>query len=382
MSHNNKKVMNKLTPYISDLNLGAKGFRGIDITQQSRLTDNIQCIVDTLSIIAQYNNGMPCRCDSDKISIMIETLNQYNGISCDSIRKTFFPDLELLGLVKRAGRGRNWDFIQITNYGTELISENDEFKRKLMIQNAYHRYRSENREMFEFIKRLDEVINYFGNALWWEVWMSMRIDVNFDKLMNKMILIRKEFRIKKNTLRGINEVTRLFMEHNKEGKKQNGVIDFVNIINKVTSFGIKATFFFFSVEGSGRTMIIKGQFDTSTKKAQRTYKRDPYYIIDGKNEGLEYHHIVPFENVHYNIKQHNMIDSRDNLIPITPNDHSKFLKSNNDFVKMIIVDGQVRFYSLSKKDEFIQLDSTHHLNIPLIEKHMVEFNKKLIIKIF
>ena len=115
--------MNKLTPYISDLNLGAKGFRGIDITQQTRLTDNIQCIVDTLSIIAQYNNGMPCRCDSDEISIMIETRNQYNGISCDSIRKTFFPDLELLGLVKRAGMGRNWDFIQITNYGTELISE-------------------------------------------------------------------------------------------------------------------------------------------------------------------------------------------------------------------------------------------------------------------
>jgi hypothetical protein len=374
--------MNKLTPYISDLNLGAKGFRGIEITQQSRLTDNIQCIVDTLSVIARYDNGMPCRCDSDEISILIEQLSQYNGISCDSIRKTFFPDLEILGFVKRGGKGRNWDFIHITNYGTELISENDDFKRKLIIQNAYHRYRSENKEMFEFIKRLEEVINYFGNALWWEVWMSMRLDVNFDKLMNKMILIRKEFRIKKNTLRGINEVTRLFMEHNKEGKKQNGVIDFENIINKVTSFGIKATFFFFSVEGSGRTMIIKGQFDTSTKKAQRTYKRDPYYIIDGDDKGLEYHHIVPFENVHYNLNLHNMIDSRDNLIPITSKDHSKFPKSNNDFVKIIIVDGQVRFYSLSKKDEFIQLDNSHHLNILLIEKHMVEFNKKLIIKLF
>lgn len=129
-------------------------------------------------------------------------------------------------------------------------------------------------------------------------------------------------------------------------------------------------------------IIIKSLFDTSTKKAQRTYKRDPYYIIDGNDEGLEYHHIVPFENVHYNLKIHSMIDSRDNLIPITPNDHLKFPKSNNDFVKIVIVDNQIRFYSLSKKDEFIQLSNNNHLNMLLIEKHMVEFNKKLINKTF
>lgn len=374
--------MNKLTPYISDLNLGVKGFRGIELFQQSRLADNVQCIVDTLTIITQYDNGMPCRCDSDEMGMMVQSLNHYNGISCDSIRKTLFKDLELLGLVKRSGKGKNWDFVHITNYGIELINETDDFERKRIIQQSYHRLRSENQEVLEFVERLQIVTDYFGNALWWEVWMCMRLDVDFNKLMYKMSNIRKQFRIKKNTLMGINQITKLFMEHNRGGKKQNGVINFDNIINKVTSFALKATFFYFSVEGSGKMVTIKSLFDNSTKRAQRTYKRDPYYITDGNDEGLEYHHIVPFENVHYNLKIHNMVDSCDNLIPITPNDHSKFPNSNNDYVKLVIVDGQVRFYSLSNKDKYIQLSNIERLNIPLIEQQMCKFNKELVKKTF
>lgn len=374
--------MNKLTPYLTDLNLGTKGFRGVELFQQSRLFENIQCIVDTLNIIKQYDNGMPCRCNSNEMGIMVELLNYHNGISCKSIRKTLFPDLELLGYVKRSGKGKNWDVVHITNYGNDLINETDDFERKRIMQESYHRCRSENQDLFELIKRIEIVTDYFGNALWWEVWMCMRLDLEFDKLMDKMGNIRKQFHIKKNTLMGINQVTNLFIEHNKKGKKQNGVINFDNIINKVTSFALKTTFFFFSVEGSGRMVTIKNLFDNSTKKAQRTYKRDPFYTIDGNDKGLEYHHVVPFENVHYNLKIHSMVDNCHNLIPITPNDHSKFPNSNNDYVKLVIVDGQVRFYSLSNEDEYIQLSDIQHLNIPLIEQQMCKFNKELVKKTF
>lgn len=374
--------MNKLTKFITDLKLGEKGYRGIDLFQQTGLTNNVDCIVDTLRIVSQYGDKMPCRCDDIEMLSMVQRLDGYSGASCKGIRKNFFPDLESLGFVKRHGRGKNWDYISVTEYGLELINETNVFIRQEIIEQGYRRFRNQNTEFRDFLWRLKEVTDLFGGVYWWEVWMCMRLDVDFHTLVTKMVGIRKEFRIKKNTLKGINEVTKLFSEHNKKGVKRNGSIDFDNVLNKVTSFGIKATFFFFSVEGRGRMTIIKSQFDTSTKKAQRTYKRNPYYIVDGNDKGLEYHHIVPFENVHYNLKVHDMIDCRDNLIPITPEDHLKFPKSNNDFVKVMIIDGQVRFYSLNKKEKFIQLENTNHLNIDLIQKHMVEFNKKLITKIF
>lgn len=371
--------MNKLTPYISDLSLGGKGYRGFDMTQQTRLTNNIECIVDTLNIIASYTEGMPCRLDSYEMRLMVESLKEYPGVSPKGVRKNFFPDLEMLGFVKRSGKHNNWDFVHITNYGLEMILENDDFKRKVIIQEAYHRYRLENKDFFEFIQRLEKVVICFGNALWWEVWMCMRLDVEFNELINKMISIRKEFRIKKNTLRGIQEVTKMFLEHNnKNAKKQNGAIDFDNIINKVSSFGVKATFFFFSVEGSGRMMIIKGQFDTSTKKAQRTHKRNPFYVKNNEDVGLEYHHIVPFENVHYNLTIHEKIDCRENLIPITKNDHNKFPKVNNPYVLLKVVEGKVRFYSLSDINSYIEIENDEHLNIELIREKMVDYNKKLI----
>lgn len=374
--------MNKLTKFITDLKLGEKGYRGIDLFQQTGLTNNVDCIVKTLRIISEYGDKMPCKCDDDEMLSMVQQLDGYSGASCDGIRKNFFPDLESLGFVKRHGRGKNWDYISVTEYGLELINESDMFIRQEIIEKGYRRFRNNNVEFSNFLGRVKEVTDLFGGAYWWEVWMCMRLDVDFHTLVNKMVGIRKEFRIKKNTLKGINEVTKLFSEHNKKGVKRNGSIDFDNVLNKVTSFGIKATFFFFSVEGRGRMTIIKSQFDTSTKRAQRTYKRDPYYIINGNDFGLEYHHIVPFENVHYNLKIHDMVDSRDNLIPITHDDHSKFPTRNNDFVNMRVIEGKVRFYSLTKTSEYIQLDNTSHLNIKKLQNDMVTFNKKLISEVF
>ncbi len=371
--------MNKLTSFISDLILDDKKYRGIPLFQHTGLTDNVNCIVDLLCEVSKFPNGMPCKCDSTDMSNLVESLNGYSGASCDGIRKNFFPDLETLGFIKRGGRGRNWDFVYITNYGIELISETDDFKRKLIIQNAYHRHRFNNKEFCEFINRVECVVGEFGNALWWEVWMCMRLDIEFDVLKNKMVGIRKMFRIKRNTLRGIKEVTKLFLEHNnKQGQKQNGVIDFNNVINKVSCFGIKATFFFFSVEGTGKMVIMKSQFDTTTKKAQRTHKRDPFYVKNNEDTGLEYHHIVPFENVHYNLTIHEKIDCRENLLPITKNDHNKFPKVNNSYVLLKVVEGKVRFYSLSDINSYIEIENDEHLNIELIREKMVDYNKKLI----
>jgi len=372
--------MNNLTTYITPL-LNTHDYRGDEHFQQTRLTDNVQLITQFLSVLVTFINGMPCRCTDVEIIDLVEKLSLFNGVSCDSIRKTLFPDLEKLQLIKRSGRGRNWDKVHITEYGVEFLNESDEFEKKVLIERAYRRYRKNNLEFADFVRRLEVLVTKYGEITWWEVWMCMRLDVNFDTIIQITENIRKKFNLKKNIRKGIDEVTKLFIEHNVKGKKKNGVINFDNIINKVTSFGTKATFFFFSVSGSGRYMTFKGQFDTSINRAQRTYKRDPYYIINGNDEGLEYHHIVPFENVHYNLHLHEQIDSRDNLLPISAQEHNKFPKTNNQFVRMKINNGKVRFYNLSG-DDYIEITDDEHLNIELLEKEMIKFNNRLVEKVF
>lgn len=373
--------MNKLTKYINDL-ISVNDYRGENLYQQNRLTDNIDFLVALLTFIKDFDHGMPSKCHNIEMINMVNKLDGFNGVSCDAIRKNVFPDLEKMGFVGRIGKGRNWDNVSITNYGIDFLNKLNNNDRKISIESAHRRYRDENKSMSEFIDRLTTLTDIFGDVFWWEVWMSMRLDVNFTIILDKIRGIRKEFKLKKNIHRGIDSVTKLFLEHNKKGIKRNGVINFDNIINKVTSFGTKATFFFFSVRGKGKNFIIKGQFDTSTTKAKRNYKREPFYVIDGNDKGLEYHHIVPFENVHYNLKLHEKIDGRDNLIPITPTDHVKFPRVDNPYMLIKIVNNKVRFYSVSDEKDYLEIDNDKHLNINLIRKHMIDYNKKLVSFIF
>ena len=373
-------VMNKLTPNIKYL-LNTTKYRGLNLFQQTRLTDNVEFLVCFLSTLRTYTNGMTSKCNDVEITELVKKLYGFKGVSCYGIRKNLFPDLEKLKFIKRSGRGKNWDKVHITQYGIEFLDESDNFKKKTLIETAYRRYRKEVLEFSEFMNRLEILVTKYGELVWWEIWMCMRLDIDFNTIIDIAENIRKKFKIKRNIHKGIDEVTKLFLEHNVKSKKKNGSIDFGNIINKVTSFGTKATFFFFSVSGSGRYMTFKGQFDTSINKAQRTYKRDPYYIINGNDKGLEYHHVVPFENVHYNLQLHEQIDSLNNLLPISVEDHAKFPKTNNQFVKMKIENSKIRFYNLLG-DNYIEIVDDKHLNIKLLKQEMINFNKKLVEKVF
>jgi hypothetical protein len=213
----------------------------------------------------------------------------------------------------------------------------------------------------------------------------MRLDYKFENIKKTIKQIREIYRFKgnKNFHNFTQNVTKDFSAFNKKGKKQNGAIDFDNIINKVTSFGVKASFFFFKVDGDGLQIRFKSSFNTGENRLNRKNKRSSFYLSEGENKSdFEYHHIVPFANVHNNHHLQSMIDDDKNLIPLKKSDHDKFPKMNNSFVKLIVQNSSIKFYCLENPQSYIEIENTKHLNLEKLEKLGVIFNNSLTEKIF
>lgn len=366
--------MNKLTKHIEYL-ITTNKYRGISLYQQSRLVDDVDLIEFVLKYIYDTGNDMPCK----ETDIEYINLSDIYGWDTTVIRKTLFPDLGEMGLIKRCNLGKNWSRVCVTKSGVEFLKSED---KRLSIERAHRNRKSLNLEFGEFIDRLDILVQELNQIFWWEVWMCMRLDVDFQQIKQTVKDIRKIFKLKNNSRIGVETVTKLFLEHNKKGIKQNGSIDFGNLINKINSFGIKATFFFFKVDNDGKYMTFKSQFCTTQNKVNRSYSRSPFVLKNGVPSDYEYHHIIPFDNAHYYQNLHTDIDSTLNLIPLTHNDHSKFPNKSNYYVKFMVENNKIRFYSIKNSNDFIELENTDHLNLEKIKTECLPFNQKLVKKIF
>jgi hypothetical protein len=335
------------------------------------LVDDVELIDFVLRYIYDNGNDMPCR----ETDIEYVQLSEIYGWNTKVIRKNLFTDLNRMGLIKRCNSGKNWSRVCVTESGIDFLKCDD---KRLCLEQAHRNYKSSDSEFTEFINRLENLIDELGQIYWWEVWMSMRLDIDFQKIKLTIVNIRKEFKLKNNSRYGIETITKLFNAHNKKGVKQNGTIHFGNLLNKVNSFGIKATFFFFKVDNEGQYMTFKSQFCTAQNKVKRTYNRTSFILKNGSPSDYEYHHIVPFDNAHYNQHLHNEIDSILNLIPLMKDDHSRFPNKSNFYVKLKIENNKLKFYSIKDNDDFIEILNTNHLNIEKLKTSFISHNEKLL----
>lgn len=365
--------MNKLTKHIDYL-INTTKYRGIDVYQQSRLVDDVELIGFILKYIYDHDNDMPCR----ETDIEYIQLSEIYGWDTKVIRKNLFTDLDRIGLIKRSNSGKNWSRVCVTESGIDFLECDD---KRLCLEAAHRNRKSSDSDFATFINRLEILIDEFNQIYWWEVWMAMRLDIDIQRIKITIINIRKEFKLKNNSRYGIETITKLFIAHNKTGVKQNGTINFENLRNKVNSFGVKATFFYFKVDNNGQYMTFKSQFCTAQNKVKRTYSRTSFVLKNGVPSDYEYHHIVPFDNAHYNQHLHTEIDSILNLIPLIKDDHIKFPNKSNFYVKLKIENERLKFYSIKDSDDFIEISNTNHLNIEKIKNMFVPHNDVLLNKV-
>jgi len=364
------KISNALKPF-----LNTSDYRGINLYQHSGLVDDPNLIFDFFQTVINYDNFFPCK-ETDLPYINFS--NKY-GWKTYVLRKNLFSDLEKMGLIQR--HGKNWDFLSLTSSGKNFLNCDTDYKKNLELEKA-HRFRKDNNKEFsDFIDRMRLLIKELGILYWWEIWMSMRLDVEIDVVKKSIIEIRQTCRESRNQKIFIDEVTKLINEHNIEGKKQNGRIDFRNILTKVCSFGIKAVFFHFSVSGNGRETIFKSFFNTGSHKPKRTNKRNEFYLMESDKNDYEYHHAVPFIHVKYNQSLQPLIDDDANLIPLYSVDHEKFPKKNNKFLHLKVDEGKIRFYSYDNIEEYIEIEKNSHLNFEKLRKIGMEHNRKLLEKL-
>lgn len=369
--------MNKLVPIILPL-LETHDYRGTTIYQHSKLVDDLVLIEDFFERVLHNNNKFPCK-ESD---LNYRQFCEDYGWATTVPRKTLFPDLEKMGLISRESLKKdNWDFVCLTERGKLFLSCGD---KRICMESA-HRYRKEFDQAFQqFIERMEKIVKDFGVIFWWEVWLCMRLDIDIVMTENIVRNIRKiyGYRSNKNWHIFTQKVTNDFMLFNKKGKKQNGSIDFHNIINKVTSFGIKASFFFFKVDGEGKEMRFKSSFNNGENKLTRKNKRGALYLkYNPQSLSLEYHHIIPFVNANYAPKLQELIDDDKNLIPLSVSDHSKFPNKNNTFLEIEVRDQGLRFNCIENKGIYIDIENIDHLNLDVLKNQGMHHNKELLKKI-
>ena len=184
--------MNRLTKHIGYL-INTNEYRGIPLYQQSRLVDDVELIEFVLKYIYDNGNDMPCK----ETDIEYIQLSEIYGWNTKVIRKNLFPDLDAMGLIKRCNLGKNWSRVCITESGINFLECDD---KRLCLETAHRNRKSLDSEFTEFVNRLEILIDELGQIYWWEIWMSMRLDINFQQIKSTIINIRKEFNIKKRFL--------------------------------------------------------------------------------------------------------------------------------------------------------------------------------------
>ena len=115
----------------------------------------------------------------------------------------------------------------------------------------------------------------------------------------------------------------------------------------------------------------------NNRRVRRNYKRTNDILLDGYNPSeFDYHHMIPFDNSHFNPDLHKEIDDIKNLIPITNDDHKKFPNKGNHYLVVNLTDdGKVRFHSVHDFGDYIELENTSHINLSKFKESYIGYRK-------
>ena len=376
--------MNKLTPVIEKyLTLR---YRGINCFQNETFCNDINNIYNTLCYISDNGGEVEVSPKSESYKKFYE----YLGETELTLRKNIFPTLERIGLIER--KGLIWDKIRLTPISYEIIELSDDEDIEESIRNSF-RTLLKDTEFGEAIYRMKKLIEIWGKITWWEIWFCIRIDINFDVIKEDVKSIRSLYRMKTVNKTDLEKITEDFDAHeiskgemnpwiNSIAVKNNGTIDLNNLRNKISNgLGTKLAHYGLRADNTASLFTVDLQQSRNSRKVSRNYKRTSDILIMGNISDYDYHHIVPFDNSHFNPDLHKEIDHINNLIPITHDDHKKFPNKSNHYLILDVSNNKIKFKSIHDTSKFIEIEEIRHLNIDRISEAYVPYNKILVNKI-
>ena len=379
--------MNKLTKIIEKY-LTEK-YRGHECFQNETWLNDMNNIYNFLTYIADNGDIVEVKSGSKSCEDFYSAmeLTEYG------LRKNMFPTLERIGLIKRIGRGNSWDFVEITEAGKKVTMIDDDEVIEEAIRASFRTLLND-KEFGQVIKRIKTLNVDWGKITWWETWFCLRLDIDFDIIKSDIKAIRYLYKIKTITKGILDQVTKDFDEHQvKQGDfnnflnvvaiKSKGTIDFNNLRNKISNgLGVKLVYYGLRVDNSALYMTVDLQQSRNSRRVVRNYKRTDNLLIDGKISDFDYHHIVPFDNSHFNPELHKDIDDVKNLIPITNEDHKKIpTKGNHYLVLNVSKEGKVRFHSYKDLSDYIEIETVNHIDLEKLKEVYIPYNRELYKKV-
>jgi hypothetical protein len=379
--------MNKLTPIIKKY-LTEK-YRGHECFQNETWINDIYNIYNFLT----YINERDGRVEVSSGSKSCEYFYNEMGLTEYGLRKNVFPTLERIGLIKRIGKGNSWNFVEITESGKSITLLIDDEDIEESVRRSFRTLLSD-KDFSQVIKRIKDLNVDWGKITWWETWFCLRLDIDFDVVRSDVKSIRSLYKIKTITKNILDQITNDFDEHEvKQGDfnsflnvlaiKNKGTLDFNNLRNKISNgLGTKLVHYGLRVDNSALYFTVDLQQSRNSRKVSRKYKRTDDILISGKISDFDYHHIVPFDNSHFNPELHKDIDDIKNLIPITYEDHKKIpTKGNHYLILNVSNDGKIRFHSYRDLSDYIELKTINHINIEKLKEMYIPYNRELYKKV-
>jgi hypothetical protein len=369
-----------------DVVLSPGEYVGICPFQKEKFLERITLIQEILQWIHENENCLELIWDSKSLN---ETCDKFE-VTPNSFKKNILQTLERIGLVIRPGH--NWDYVCLSDTSIgKLDADEEEFEEFIRTQ---IRQVGQETDVKSAIERLNKLIEIWGGPVyWWEIWFCLRVDVDFNLVVGDVKSIRKMFGLSKSKYipSKINEITRLFDEHNMTKrlypnlKLVKGVttIDFPNVRNMISNaWGNRFVMFNFKIQGKGDSFTLESLFSRERRKVKRTLTKDKSYLKYEPNEKLDNHHIIPHDYGHYLPEYHADIENDSNGILITKKDHNKFPKKDNPYVVLEVTNQTLIFKSYDNPNKYIKLEDVGHLDLEKIKKEHVPFNQKLVKKMF
>jgi hypothetical protein len=382
--------MNKLTPIITKYL--TRKYRGVDCFQNETYLNDISNIYNILEYINQSGGFVDVKIGSNSYKQFCKNV----GLTEKELRKNIFPTLEKIGLIKKSHSKKYWDKVFLTESSISMLEISDDEELSESIRFAF-RTLLYDQEFGEVIKRIKSLINdcCWGKICWWEVWFCLRLDIDFEIVKSDVKSIRNLYKLKTINKLSLEKISSDFDEHTiNQGEynpyldcvasKNNGTIDFKNLRNKISNgLGTKLNHYGLHVENTTILMTVDVQMSRNNKKINRNYKRTSDILVGNYTPSdFDYHHIVPFDNSHFNPNLHKDIDDVRNLIPITKEDHEKFPnKKNHYLIANITNDNKIRFLSVYNINDYIEIDNTYHINLIKFKDVYIPYNKNLYTKI-
>jgi hypothetical protein len=361
-------------------------YRGNCPFQNEKVLEDVSFIKYFLEYIRENGNCLELSWDS----LTLREVCEFFDVTANELKKNILVTLARLGLIYR--KTGNWDYVCVSDIAIKHMDDNIESFEEF-IRSCVRSLVNEDKDTKKSIDRIKSLIDKWGTIYWWEIWFCLRTNIDFELVIEDVREIRKIFSISKtkHVPSKINEITRLFDEHNITKRlypnmsltKKITTLDFVNLRAMISnSWGNRFAFFNLKPQGKGESFTLDSLFNRENKKVKRLLKKDTSYLTKTLSEDLDNHHIIAHNYGHYLPEYHHLIENSLNGILISKSDHNKFPKKNNDYVILEIVGGNIFFKSYENPKNYIVLENTDHLNLEKIKENHIPFNQKLTKKIF